>query len=299
MKLRKRLWLVASLLVMVALLVGGCAAPSAEPVPNPQPAPASEVLPAEHPKGMKSLRLLADEEKVKVVEIALKTPEAVKAQTEYGYNETKLRWIAIVWKNSEYSEWWGLNYDWSTDPNFSLVPGAAEYYSEVVINFGQPPQWQVYVAVNPDTGQAVTVMENPYRTGPTPVPTPPSTIVPAELPEGMKSLRWLTEEEKAKVIEIALNTPEAKEARERYSIYKTGLRWVAIMKNESGGLSLWGFDYEMVENVPETIPEEAAFYSQAEILFGEPEQVLLRVAVNPDTGEVAHVEEHGLKILPK
>lgn len=115
----------------------------------------------------------------------------------------------------------------------------------------------------------------------------------------MKSLRWLTEEEKAKVIEIAMNTAEAKEAGERYSIYKIGLRWVAIMKNESGGLSLWGFDYEMVDNIPENIPKEAAFYSQAEILFGEPEQVLLRVAVNPDTGEVAHVEGRGLKILPK
>ena len=299
MKLRKRLWLAVSLMVIMALSVGGCAAPSAEPVPNPQPAPASGVLPVEHPKGMKSLRLLANEEKVKMVEIALKTPEAIKAQTEYGYNETKLRWIAIVWKNSAYSEWWGLNYDWTTDPNFSLVPRAAEYYSEVVINFGQPPQWQIYVAVNPDTGQAVTIMENPYRTGPTPVPTPPSTIVPAEHPEGMKSLRLLTEAEKAKAIEIALNTPEAKEARGKYGVYRTGFGWMAIKNNESGGSSLWGFDYEMVDNIPENIPRDAEFYSQVEIYFGEPEQLLMRIAVNLDTGEVAHVERHGLKILPK
>jgi hypothetical protein len=155
--MRRILWSVGGLLVAASLLVSGCT----KAAPEPEEPPVFEVLSVGHPEGMKSLRLLADEEKVKVVEIALKTPEAVKAQTEYGYNETRLGWIAIVGRDSQPSEWLALGYDWSADPNFSLVPGAAEYYSEVVINFGQPPQWQVYVAVNPDTGQAVTVMENP------------------------------------------------------------------------------------------------------------------------------------------
>ncbi len=237
---------------------------------------------------MKSPRLLTDEEKVKVVEIALKTPEAVKAQTEYSYNEAKLSWIAIVWENSEYSEWWGIDYDWKNDPNLSLVSGAAEFYSRVVINFGEPPQWQVYVAVNPDTGKAVVVQENPFRTGPTPPQATES-----------KSVRWLTEEEKARAIEIALNSPEAKEAREKYGVYRTGFRWVAMMKNESGGMSIWSFDYEMVDNIPDNIPKDAAFYSEVEIYFGEPEQLLMRIAVDLENEKVVHVESHGLKILPK
>jgi hypothetical protein len=55
----------------------------------------------------------------------------------------------------------------------------------------------------------------------------------------------------------------------------------------------------MVDKIPDNVPESAEFYSRVEIYFGEPEQLLLRVAVNPDTGEVANVEAHGLKILPK
>jgi len=120
-------------------------------------------------------------------------------------------------------------------------------------------------------------------------------------PKGMKSLRWLTDTEKEKVIEIALNTKEAKEAREVHGVYTTSLSWVAInwYIYHYHAAELRGLDYEMVDNIPDNVPESAEFYSRVEIYFGEPERVLLRVAVNPDTGEVAHVEAHGLKILPK
>ena len=118
-------------------------------------------------------------------------------------------------------------------------------------------------------------------------------------PKGMKSLRWLTEEEKEKVIEIALNTPEAKEAKEKYGVYRMGFSWVAIKNNESGGSNLWGFDYEMVDNIPENIPRDTEFYSRVEIYFGEPEQLLMTIAVDLDTEKAIHVDRHGLKILPK
>jgi hypothetical protein len=117
---------------------------------------------------MKNPRLLTDDEKEKVLEIALKTPEALAQLEKLSHYDAKLNWNAIVWRDSEISEWRSLDYDWETDPNTSLVTAGSEYYAAVVINFGQPPQWQVYVAVNPDTGKAVTVMENPFRTGPTP-----------------------------------------------------------------------------------------------------------------------------------
>ena len=109
----------------------------------------------------------------------------------------------------------------------------------------------------------------------------------------------LTEEEKARLIEIALNTPEAKEASEKYGVYRTGFRWLAIKNNESGGSDLWGFDYEMVDNIPENIPRDAEFYSQVEIYFGEPEQLLMRIAVDLDTEKAVRVDRYSLKILPK
>jgi len=144
--------------------VGGCT----EPTSSPQPAPVSEGPSAGHPQGMKSPRLLTDEEKEKVIEIALKNPEALEQLEKFSHYNTKLSWIAIVWENSESAEWWGIKYDWENDPNLDLVSGEAEFYSRVVINFGEPPQWQVMAAINPDTGKVALVEENPFRTGPTP-----------------------------------------------------------------------------------------------------------------------------------
>ena len=164
-KVRKGLWLAAGLLVAVALLVGGCVG---------------------QPRGMKDVRWLTEDEKNRVIEIALHTPEAERAREEYGPQYTaSLDWVAIVWGNSEYSEWRSFDYDIvetgvprgtvEINPEGSSekirvegVSESAEFYSWVVINFGGPPQWQVYVAVNPDTGKVALVEENPFRTGPPP-----------------------------------------------------------------------------------------------------------------------------------
>ncbi len=135
---------------------------------------------------------------------------------------------------------------------------------------------------------------------PAPQPAPVSGILPAEHPTDFpENLRWLTEDEKAGLIDIALNSPEAKEARESYGVYRTSLMWVAMMKNESGGMSIWSFDYEMVDNIPDNVPKDAALYSEVEIYFGEPEQLLMRIAVELENEKVVHVESHGLKILPR
>jgi len=130
---------------------------------------------------MKSLRWLTDAEKDRVIEIALNTPEALKQLEKESHYETSLSWIAIVWDNSEYSEYRGLDYEWVEEKILppppkdmppgvvmSTVPESAEFYSRVVINFGEPPRWQVMVAVNPDTEKVALVEENPFRTGPTP-----------------------------------------------------------------------------------------------------------------------------------
>jgi hypothetical protein len=63
----------------------------------------------------------------------------------------------------------------------------------------------------------------------------------------MKSLRWLTEAEKAKVIDIALNTPEAKKAQEKYGVYETRLSWLAANWNDGKISEYWGLKYEWVD----------------------------------------------------
>ncbi len=141
---------------------------------------------ARHPEGMKSLRWLTDAEKDRVIEIALNTPQALKQLEKYSQYKTSLSWIAIVWDSAEYeySEYWGFEYevvetgiprgyseiitsDGEKIVSFG-VPEEAEIYSRVTINFGEPPRWQVSVAVNPDTERVALVEENPFRTGPTP-----------------------------------------------------------------------------------------------------------------------------------
>ena len=117
--------------------------------------------------------------------------------------------------------------------------------------------------------------------------------------KGMKSLRWLTDAEKDRVIEIALNTPQALRLLGEESHYETSVKWVAINWLNDHADELWELDYEDVDGgVPERVPESAEFYSRVEIYFGEPAYYLLRVAINPDTGKVAHIEVHGLKLLP-
>lgn len=117
-------------------------------------------------------------------------------------------------------------------------------------------------------------------------------------PKGMESVRWLTDAEKDSVIEIALNTPEAVGASEVYGVYTTELRWVAIDWHDNGASLAW-LDYDCVEvGVPASVPESAEFYSGVIIDFGEPPREEYRVAINPDTVEVAFMEGHGLKTLP-
>jgi hypothetical protein len=118
----------------------------------------------------------------------------------------------------------------------------------------------------------------------------------------METLRWLTDAEKDRVIEIALNTPEALGLLETETYYEASVRWVAINWLNDHVAELWGFDYEDVdEGVPENVPESAELYSQVEIYIAGATYYpkhLIRVAINPDTGEVAHVERHPLKKIP-
>ena len=135
--MKKKLGLIASLLVVIALLAVGCSG---------------------HPRGMKSLRLLTDAEKDRVIEIALNTPEALQAKNTYGSYETSLGWVAISWRGNA-SDSFGIDYEYDQDKKWitEVVPKSAEWYSRVAIEFGEPPRLLLRVAVNPDTGKVANV----------------------------------------------------------------------------------------------------------------------------------------------
>jgi hypothetical protein len=138
---------------------------------EPQPGrPSAGPTPVEesHPAGLENLRPLTSDERARIIDTALFNTKAAKYLNEYNHYEIDVSWIAIVWEDSEPVEWWGIKSDWENDPNFGLVSGEAEFYSRVVINFGEPLQWQVMAAINPETGKVALAEENPFRTGPEP-----------------------------------------------------------------------------------------------------------------------------------
>ncbi len=146
LEVRKRLWLVASLLVIAALLAGGCAG---------------------HPKGMKSLRWLTDAEKEKMIEIALKTPEALSLlEKESHYRASVGGWVAINWFGNE-TVGHGLDYDWVDKEIPADVPESAEFFSQVEIYFGEPAHYLLQIAINPDTGKVALVLVHGLKTIPT------------------------------------------------------------------------------------------------------------------------------------
>ena len=181
--MKKGLWLVANLLVIVALLAGGCT----QSAPNPQPAPVSEILPAEHPTDFpKNLRWLTEEEKSRLIEIALNTPKAQECLEKESEYTTRLSWAALMPSSTGegYSGYQIFEYEivekgiprgtvdvtppGSPERIVSVgVPEDAEIYPDVTIVFGEPAKWIVCVAVDLEAGKSVYVEGYPFRTGPT------------------------------------------------------------------------------------------------------------------------------------
>ncbi len=165
----------------------------------------------------------------------------------------------------------------------------------------------------------VPVVSGCTETAPSPQPAPVSSVLTRENPTDFpKSLRWLTEEEKAKAIEIALNTPAALEWRQKESQYKTNIGWVALHPSPEGkGYSGYRkFDYEIVEKgiprgtvditppgLPERIvsigvPEDAEIYPDVTIWFGEPAKWIVSVAVDLGSGKAVYDEDYPFRTGP-
>ena len=141
-----KLWGKLLLPIILLILVNGCVGQS---------------------KGWESPRELTNNEKDRIVEIALNTPEVLKQlETNKEYKTRDVDWIAIVWDNSQWSAYWRIRPEWETDPNYNLVPKSAVFYPAVTVVLGDPEDWQITVAVDFDTEKSVFVQEYPAQKGP-------------------------------------------------------------------------------------------------------------------------------------
>jgi len=114
----------------------------------------------------------------------------------------------------------------------------------------------------------------------------------------MESLSELTDSEEARVMEIALNSPEASAWLDKESVYEVRLRWIAILADETvSGFWQIDYDWEADENL-KNVPAAAVFYPGVLIGFGEPEQWQVLVAVDLETEQVVHVQENPVRTGP-
>jgi hypothetical protein len=119
-----------------------------------------------------------------------------------------------------------------------------------------------------------------------------------------RQLTALTETEKAKVIEIALDTPEVKEWLEKESKYRAELVWVAInYKDTEPYERSWMriLDYDEIEEAAELVSEWTEVYPGVVIHFastaevykmrqGEPLQFVVQVTVDLNTKKAVDVD---------
>ncbi len=141
LEMKKRLWLAASLLVIVALLVGGCASTAIKP--------------------------LTDTEKDTMIEIALNTPEALRYLENESKYTTEVGWAAIGWRDSEATGWVRLDYEEIADgklPSDIVYPGqTVTIHPRVIIRVGEPVGKFIYVAFDRETKEVVDVQLAPGR----------------------------------------------------------------------------------------------------------------------------------------
>jgi hypothetical protein len=125
------------------------------------------------------------------------------------------------------------------------------------------------------------------------------------------SLRWLTDREKEKAIEIALHSPEALEWQQKEGQYKVEISWLAMYPDSSGDgyVAYRTYEYETVETGIPTYPpgrivaigdvqKDAEIYPKVNISSGDPLRWIVSVAVDLDEEKVVYTDEYPPRYPP-
>lgn len=146
--MKRTLWLVISLLVVVTLLVDGCAS--------------------------KAIKPLTDDEKNEMVEMALAHPEVSKWLDEADVYSTEVGWVVIAWEDSRAVGWYRMDYedikDGEPPSDIAYVTDDVTINLQLYIRVGEPTRLFISVIFNQDKKEVLAVELQPGR--PTAGPTP-------------------------------------------------------------------------------------------------------------------------------
>ncbi|MFC1986195.1 hypothetical protein ACFLWC_04290 [Chloroflexota bacterium] len=110
-----------------------------------------------------------------------------------------------------------------------------------------------------------------------------------------KGIKPLTDKEKDRFTEIALNTPEALRYLENESKYEIEVRWVALGWKDSRAVEWKRLDYEEIADG--NLPADRLYFSESMtihpnvyIRVGEPVRLFISVAIDRNAGKAIAVE---------
>lgn len=179
-KMRNQVLVAGILFVALALLLSGCSknnvvttpTPISSPTPIPTPEPISS--PGSCPTfdkgspppsgigGWQQPRALTEEEKARVVQIAVNSPDASNwLQGRRDYRVSPVDWYAIEWHDGKFGGWVMLEYPIEYDEIPCWVSQYAYWYPGVTIAVGQGTIIQMQIVIELDAGKTV-IVEGPY-----------------------------------------------------------------------------------------------------------------------------------------
>jgi hypothetical protein len=125
--------------------------------------------------------------------------------------------------------------------------------------------------------------------------------------EGLDKPQELTDSQKERIVELILNTPEAREQPPTQSVYRTWFMWTAIVWDDSYYSYKSSFDLEEVESDPgyQTVPDSARWYPGATLYYGDPQaptaEWLIQAHVDLDAEKVVYISSmpyHAAPLTP-
>jgi hypothetical protein len=125
--------------------------------------------------------------------------------------------------------------------------------------------------------------------------------------EGFDSPQELTDSQKQRIVEIILESPEAKEKPPTESIYHISMFWTAFIWDDSGYSYMSSVNFENWEDDPgyKAIPESARWYPGANLYYGDPQaptaEWMIEAKVDLNAEKIVYINSmpyHAAPLIP-